>query len=259
MQDGVNGIYFEDPNDELPGTFDCLQGGTLGVGGAISQTPSMAFRGSQWDPIIEGNVVIQDGLNCTFMISANFAELYTHEVGHALGMGHPCGDQASGTCIIGSEFDEAVMRADSHGDGRGAMIRSDDVKGIQFLYCPTSPCTGCVPAANPCGTRVCGTVSDTCGTDVNCGTCSNPGDVCNYLTGSCCTPNQNPCGTQQCGIVDNGCTSYAKCGIYQGACPVNYNCTNGSCGINFGNSMKQPNLIIFVFIAAMLVVVASLL
>lgn len=55
-----------------------------------------------------------------------------HELGHVLGLSHPCGDEASGACD--SVTIEALMRAYAHGDGRGAALNSDDRAAVRALY-----------------------------------------------------------------------------------------------------------------------------
>ena len=49
------------------------------------------------------------------------AEVYTHELGHALGFGHATDAQA-------------VMRAQHHNDGRGARLGEDDRVGASVVY-----------------------------------------------------------------------------------------------------------------------------
>src|SRR6185503_17667195 len=50
--------------------------------------------------------------------------------------GHSCGDSQSPPCIPGTPFDQALMRAFAHGDGRGAALGTDDQDGARFLYQP---------------------------------------------------------------------------------------------------------------------------
>jgi len=247
-QDGVNAIYFEDPDDDIPGSFDCINGGVLGQGGpfAYDSPPLATFRSIGWGTIVEGNAVIQDGLGlCDWIFNTSIMELYTHELGHAHGMGHSCGDTASGACVTGSIYDDAVMRADFHNDGRGASPRTDDIHGMEYLYCATDPCI-CTPAPNACGTRSCGTVVDSCGNVTACGTTCNTG-TCD-AAGQCqsCTPNPDPCGTRSCGIVTDGCNSANKfiCGELNGGCPFGLKCNpQGVCNLSGNNNtaIAQPH------------------
>ncbi len=69
-----------------------------------------------------------------------------HELGHVLGIGHSCGDDASASC---NELnDEAIMRALAHGDGRGAALNRDDRNAVRVLYPLTGP-VGPVGPASP--------------------------------------------------------------------------------------------------------------
>ena len=61
-------------------------------------------------------------------------EIFAHELGHALGLGHSCGDADSPPCASNPVFNDALMRAFVHGDNRGAALNSDDRAGILFLY-----------------------------------------------------------------------------------------------------------------------------
>ncbi len=122
--DGVNTLLFEDPNDTLPGTFE--GSGLLALGGAwLDCDTTVAWGGQEFHPILEGDIVIQDGVERFFMASpapeAAAREVFAHEIGHTLGFGH-------------SDDTEALMYRLIHDDGRGAQLGGDELAGLSVLY-----------------------------------------------------------------------------------------------------------------------------
>jgi hypothetical protein len=131
--DGHNTLLPGDPNDDLPGSFTCTSpgngNGILGAGGTWFPT-----NASPPLPIQEADIVIQDGAGCWFNNDQARAEqVFAHELGHSLGMGHSCGDSLTGSCNTPVK-DGALMRAMAHNDNRGAALGDDDRAGIATLY-----------------------------------------------------------------------------------------------------------------------------
>lgn len=87
--------------------------------------------------ILGADVVVNEGIACFLESSpdprAAAEELFGHELGHTLGLGHACGDDASGDCKD-VDGDEALMRAYVHDDGRGAQLGAHDGAAICRLY-----------------------------------------------------------------------------------------------------------------------------
>lgn len=147
--DEENTVVFNDPNGELP-TFNCNAGGVLAYGGPWYYNATTAWQGKQYHRVANADIVINNGIACFFNDSSSASkaaeELFAHELGHTLGLNHACGDDDSNdpTCS-NSTFDDALMRAYIHDDGRGGRLNSDDQAALRSLYKAGS--TGNVPAA----------------------------------------------------------------------------------------------------------------
>lgn len=142
--DSVNSIVFNDPTDILD-PFSCVNGGFLALGGPwYDGGVTRQFKGVPFHEILNADIVINSGISCFFADSPNASkaaqELFGHELGHTLGLGHACGDDDGPTCS-NPTLDDALMRAFVHDDSRGARLGSDDVAALQFLYtaAPAAP------------------------------------------------------------------------------------------------------------------------
>ncbi len=203
LADGVNGVWFQDPRGEIgdPIPFPTCQG-TLAIGGLSSVgSQSKVINGLSFSRALEADVVFNNGwAGCGFFESATtLAEIATHELGHALGLGH-------------SSDSSATMAASLHADGRGASVRPDDMAGLLFIY-PTQNSVNIGKAGNGSGT-----VSSTSGL-VTCGTsCSSeaaPGSSVTLIatpaagsvfagwSGDCASAGTNPV----CSVTVNGARS----------------------------------------------------
>ena len=153
---GENSIGFEDPRDQILGSYDPEAGGILAITAAYfycrsSDPPHPVPRGGRAEAyeIVEANIATQDGYREWLALNANprraHDEIMTHELGHVLGIGHSCADERSGPCndLTG----EAIMRALAHGDGRGGALNRDDRNAVRALYPLTGPAGPVGPAA----------------------------------------------------------------------------------------------------------------
>lgn len=130
--DGLNAIIFNDPNGDAPGWFSCPRPGTgsgvLAVGGTwVDYNEAITWQGKPYYPIEGADIVTNNGVACFFEdwpgASKAAEELFAHEFGHTLGIGH-------------SDEPGALMRPYIHNDGRGALFHNDDRAASAFLYTP---------------------------------------------------------------------------------------------------------------------------
>ncbi|HXU40307.1 MAG TPA: matrixin family metalloprotease [Blastocatellia bacterium] len=119
--DGQNTISF----NNCDGYFSASQGcsGLLAVSGIIRYIPNQTknIGGTTYGKAVEANMSFNPYALCNFTNRCQIQEVATHEMGHALGLGH-----ATDTT--------ATMSPYAHFDGRCASVMSDDTQGIDTVY-----------------------------------------------------------------------------------------------------------------------------
>ncbi|HXG68683.1 MAG TPA: matrixin family metalloprotease [Blastocatellia bacterium] len=119
--DGENTISFNNCDGYFSPSSGCS--GVLAVGGIITYTTShkQTVGGVTFYQALEGNVSFNPYAACSFASRCAVQEITTHELGHALGIGH-------------SSDSGATMYQYLHDDGRCASLGSDDKAAIKAMY-----------------------------------------------------------------------------------------------------------------------------
>ncbi|MFQ5667969.1 MAG: putative Ig domain-containing protein [Candidatus Binatia bacterium] len=141
-------VRFDDPDDEIPDPVNCS--GTLGVGGLCSDSSeSKVFNGTTFDRGTRARLTLANGWEgCAVWNPCNIAEVATHEIGHAIALGHSSEDPAESDPVLL----DATMYFLAHFDGRCANVRADDIDGVSFLYPTEAPPT--ITTASPLASGV---------------------------------------------------------------------------------------------------------
>ncbi|HSO74954.1 MAG TPA: matrixin family metalloprotease [Blastocatellia bacterium] len=119
--DGKNSISFNNCDGFFAPSSGCS--GLLAVGGIVrySTKDTKTVNGMTFYRGIEANVSFNPFALCNFVNRCQLQESLTHEIGHALGLGH-------------SSDSNATMNAFAHFDGRCASVDVDDTTGITRVY-----------------------------------------------------------------------------------------------------------------------------
>lgn len=133
--DGQNVLIFNDPFGEIQDIDTAACKGTLAIGvpKAYSCSP-VTFNGQRFLRIQEADIVVNNGLDCFFTKSGNASkmaeELFAHELGHTLGLGHSSMNEFEPSPLLR----DAQMFHLLHDDGRGGRLRAEDVAALHYLY-----------------------------------------------------------------------------------------------------------------------------
>jgi hypothetical protein len=174
VSDGRNTVLHRDLNDTIGEDFECPGGGVLAIGGVSAY--DLLF--TQWKGLStlaahEAEIIMNDGIDCFVKGDSDIlGQIYAHELGHTLGLGHSCGDSASPKCRKSDLLADALMAA-SLEQVFGPEIHDDDILAIRQLYDEefwAAACANKVPGSpkfcRRCGP--CGEGQGNCRTDSDC-------------------------------------------------------------------------------------------
>lgn len=115
-----NVLVFNNCDAQFPGGEGCSS--IIAIGGVNwDSSQRRVINGVTFAKVYQGHISFNPFSSCSYDNHCNVQEIATHELGHALGLGHS------------ADF-TATMAGTAHFDGRCASIKQDDADGIRFLY-----------------------------------------------------------------------------------------------------------------------------
>ena len=134
-------ITYEDPDNEISGSTLAVGGGWgyNGAGGTVNGTTFNGFA--------NGYVIFQNAadLSTSFRQSLNYTRVLTHEIGHAIGLGHT---QTDGSVREPDDEHHVSVVLRTTGTPVPPAIGPDDLAGLNFIY-PSGASSSCTYSINP--------------------------------------------------------------------------------------------------------------
>lgn len=119
-----NTIVFNNCDEQFSPTPECSS--IIAIGGVNwDASRTRVVGGVSFAKIYQGHITFNPYSACSFERHCDVQEIATHELGHALGLGH-------------SRDLDATMAGTAHFDGRCASLKDDDRYGVKFIYPATA-------------------------------------------------------------------------------------------------------------------------